>query len=105
MFAHSLNQLLNIVQGNSTMLSMIHLTLSMTFPNLQAPSGIFNNLNRLENTFPHAFSWAGEINVFKHALASNGFFEGQRVTEKMVKEGIVFFALVCCLWCCIKLFG
>ena len=52
----------------------------MTFPNLQQPQRIVSNFNNLENSFPEAFTWAGEINVFKHALASNGFFE-QEIIE------------------------
>ena len=34
------------------------------------------------------FGWAGEINVFKHALAANGFFaNGERVSEARVARG------------------
>ena len=42
---------------------------------------------KLESEFPGAFGWAGEINVFKHALASNGFFHQNRVTERMLHNG------------------
>ena len=39
--------------------------------------------------FPQGvFGWAGEINVFKHALAANGFFaNGERVSEARVARG------------------
>jgi hypothetical protein len=74
-------------QGNTTLEEKIHLTLSMTFPNLQQPQRIVNNFNNLENSFPEAFTWAGEINVFKHALASNGFFEQERVTVSRIEKG------------------
>lgn len=39
--------------------------------------------------FPNAFSWAGEINVFKHALAANGFFAdpNNRVTVARINRG------------------
>jgi len=73
---------------NSSMEEMIHLTLSVTFPNLQQPKDNNNNFNRLENSYPNTFGWAGEINVFKHALAGNGFFEHDRVTEKKVNSGV-----------------
>jgi len=74
-------------QGNATLEEKIHLTLSMTFPNLQQPQRIVSNFNNLENSFPEAFTWAGEINVFKHALASNGFFEQERVTVSRIEKG------------------
>jgi len=74
-------------KGNPSLEEKVHLTLSLTFPNLQQPKQLNNNLNRLQNQFPNIFKWAGEINVFKHALASNGFFEQDRVTEKMIEEG------------------
>ena len=34
------------------------------------------------------FGWAGEINVFKHALAGNGFFSrGNRVDIEHIEKG------------------
>ena len=40
----------------------------------------------MQSKFPGDFKWAGEINVYKHALAANGFFEnGDRVTEAYIK--------------------
>ena len=45
-------------------------------------------LNLLESKYQGSFRWAGEINVFKHALASNGFFEDKnRVTAKRIRDG------------------
>jgi len=73
--------------GNKTLEEAVHLTLSITFPNLQSPAQINKNLNLIESTYEGAFKWAGEINVFKHALASNGFFEDSRVTEKRITAG------------------
>jgi len=66
----------------------IHLILSVTFPNLQKPEGNVHNFNVLENNYPNTFGWAGEINVFKHALAGNGFFEQERVTVKKIESGV-----------------
>eukprot|EP00091_Calanus_sinicus_P014765 TRINITY_DN3243_c0_g1_i3.p1 TRINITY_DN3243_c0_g1~~TRINITY_DN3243_c0_g1_i3.p1 ORF type:complete len:565 (-),score=165.35 TRINITY_DN3243_c0_g1_i3:132-1826(-) len=66
----------------------IHLIPSVTFPNLQQPENNSRNLGVLESTYQGVFKWAGEINVFKHALAANGFFEnGNRVNEEYIKSG------------------
>ena len=48
------------------------------------------NLEELEQEFPHAFGWAGEINVIKHALVGNGFFkapESPRITKRFLDQG------------------
>ncbi len=37
--------------------------------------------------YPGKFRWFGEINVFKHALAANGFFHDKRVTVDRVEKG------------------
>jgi len=66
----------------------IHLIPSVTFPNLQQPENNSRNLGVLESTYQGVFKWAGEVNVFKHALAANGFFEnGNRVNEEYIKSG------------------
>lgn len=44
-------------------------------------------MDTLNQDFPGVFNWAGEINVFKHALAGNGFFDGQRVTVAQINSG------------------
>ena len=70
--------------------SKIHLTLSATFPNLQMPDNITTILAELESEFPQAFQWAGEINVIKHALVGNGFFDKQtspRITKRFIESG------------------
>lgn len=43
----------------------------------------------LFQTYPNVFHWVGEINMYKHALAPNGFFEPHRarVTVQRVKSG------------------
>lgn len=66
----------------------MHLTLSATFPNLQTPKNNSRILGQLQSQFPNAFKWSGEINVFKHALAANGFFQdGERVSEAVINAG------------------
>ena len=73
--------------GNSSYTDKIHLTVSATSVNLQRPENITNLLDDFVNRYPGVFKWAGEINVFKHALAGNGFFDGPRVTTAMVNSG------------------
>lgn len=61
--------------------------MSATFPDLQNPSTNIPNLNNLTSEYPGVFGWAGEINVFKHALAANGFWEQPRVTIDRIEKG------------------
>ena len=86
---------------NSSLKNDVVLTLSATFPNLQDPEGsktrsnekdktIVSILDNLTESYPGAFAWAGEINVFKHALAGNGFFNPKvspRVNEAHLASG------------------
>ena len=68
----------------------LHLTLSATFPNLQRSAGAKEMLLGLWDKYPKTFKWMGEINVFKHALAGNGFFSdftGPRLTVARVEAG------------------
>jgi len=65
----------------------MHLTLSYTSANLQQPENNTFTLGDVQTKYPGDFKWAGEINVYKHALAANGFFEnGDRVTEAFIKS-------------------
>ena len=75
---------------NEGLKSKLHLTLSATFPNLQRPENITKILGELEAEFPGAFRWAGEMNVIKHALVGNGFFdkaESPRITKRFLDGG------------------
>lgn len=76
-------------KSNQTQMDMVHLTLSATYPNLQEPEDIIKILDeQLEAEYPDSFAWAGEINVFKHALSANGFFsKWRRVDVGTVKSG------------------
>ena len=72
---------------NKPLSKKIHLIPSVTFPNLQQPENNSRNLQELEAKYPDVFKWSGEINIFKHALAANGFFKyGTRVTEERIKS-------------------
>ena len=50
----------------------VHLTLSMTFPDLSRPGSILPRMQILEQEFPGAFTWVGEVNLVKQALFPNG---------------------------------
>lgn len=46
----------------------VHVTLSMSFPDLERPDRIMDSLQELDREFPGAFTWAGEVNLVKQAL-------------------------------------
>ena len=50
----------------------IHLTLSMTFPDLAAPASILAGIELLDAEYPGLFRWMGEVNLVKQALFDNG---------------------------------
>ena len=50
----------------------IHMTLSMTFPDLSKPESILSGMQLLEEEYPDTFTWMGEINLVKQALFGNG---------------------------------
>ena len=50
----------------------VHLTLSMTFPDLSRPESILPGMQLLEEEYPGAFQWMGEVNLVKQAFFSNG---------------------------------
>jgi len=73
---------------NKELSKQIHLIPSVTFPNLQQPENNTRILETLKSKYQNVFKWAGEINVYKHALAANGFFaNGKRVTEARINAG------------------
>ena len=65
----------------------VHIRLAATFANLQEPAGAVEQLHALQAAHPMAFTWSGELNVFKHALVGNGFFTHPRVTVLRVESG------------------
>ena len=67
-----------------------HMITAATFPNLQRPVGAKKELLKLQHKYPRTFKWMGELNVFKHALAGNGFFSdftGKPLTVNRVLSG------------------
>lgn len=50
----------------------VHMTLSMTFPDLSRPESILPGMQLLEREYPGVFTWMGEVNLVKQALFNNG---------------------------------
>ena len=50
----------------------VHLTLSMSFPNLERPDTVLEGIRLLDREFPGQFRWMGEVNLVKQALFENG---------------------------------
>lgn len=50
----------------------LHLTLSMSFPNLAEPEYIHPQIKLLDKEYPEQFRWMGEVNLVKQALFENG---------------------------------
>ena len=50
----------------------VHLTLSMTFPDLLQPESVLPGMQLLEEEYPGAFTWMGEVNLVKQAVFGNG---------------------------------
>ncbi len=49
----------------------VHLTMSMTFPDLEEPDSVLVGMRLLDDEFPGVFSWMGEVNLVKQALFGN----------------------------------
>ena len=49
----------------------VHLTLSMTFFDLERPDQVLEGIALLDEEFPGLFRWAGEVNLVKQALFGN----------------------------------
>ncbi|MGE5696598.1 MAG: amidohydrolase family protein, partial [Candidatus Sericytochromatia bacterium] len=55
----------------ATNIDGVHLTLSMTFPDLANPTRIVDSMGLLDSAYPGKFTWMGEVNLLKQALANN----------------------------------
>ncbi len=49
----------------------VHMTLSMTFPDLARPETVLEGMQLLDDEFPGLFTWMGEVNLVKQALFGN----------------------------------
>ena len=65
------NDLANAAGYEASRPSDVHLTLSMTFPDLARPATILPEMRRLDNEYPGVFSWMGEVNLVKQAVFAN----------------------------------
>ena len=50
----------------------LHLTLSMTFPDLADPDSVLEGMELLDDEYPGLFRWMGEVNLVKQAVFANG---------------------------------
>ena len=50
----------------------LHLTLAMTFPDLDDPRSVLAGMELLDAEYPGLFRWMGEVNLVKQALFANG---------------------------------
>ena len=64
-FVNAANHILNASAG-------VHLTLSMSFPDLSRPETVLPGMQLLDEEYPGAFAWMGEVNLVKQALFGNG---------------------------------
>lgn len=65
---HDFQNAQDVVDDN---INGVHLTLSMTFPDLAHPDGVVDDMHRLDAAFPGRFAWMGEVNLVKQALSDN----------------------------------
>ena len=54
-----------------TKIEGVHVTLSMSFPDLANPAGIVDLIHLLDSAYPSEFTWMGEVNLVKQALLNN----------------------------------
>ncbi len=66
------NDFLNALDFATSNSDRVHLTLSMTFPDLANPDSVLEGIAVLDREFPGAFGWMGEVNLVKQALFENG---------------------------------
>ena len=72
------NDLANAAEYLADPPSEVHLTLSMTFPDLSRPASVLAGMERLDEAYPGVFSWMGEVNLVKQAVFPNGREAGCR---------------------------
>lgn len=64
-FVNAANMAANPPQG-------VHITLSMSFPDMAKPETVLSGMELLDREFPGMFRWMGEVNVVKQAIFGNG---------------------------------
>ena len=66
------NDFVNAMEATAEGRHGVHLTLSMTFPDLERPEDVLSGMRLLDREFPGLFRWMGEVNLVKQALFENG---------------------------------
>ena len=69
----------------------VHLTLSMTFPDLAEPESVIAGMELLDKEFPGIFRWMGEVNLVKQALFGN---DHEAVPLETIGEWAPFMAVL-----------
>lgn len=69
----------------------LHLTLSMTFPDLANPADIKQMIHLYDKEYPKMFKWMGEVNLIKQALLKNYH---QPATIENIKQWSEFMAIL-----------
>ena len=65
------NDFVNAVNYITEGSGAVHMTLSMTFPDLTQPETVLDGMRLLDKEFPGVFKWMGEVNLVKQALFGN----------------------------------
>ena len=65
------NDFFNAVNYISKGSGTVHMTLSMSFPDLARPDTVLDGMRLLDKEFPGLFKWMGEVNLVKQALFNN----------------------------------
>ena len=65
------NDFVNAANYSSNRPRDVHLTLSMTFPDLARPESVLAGMALLDEEFPGVFRWMGEVNLVKQAIFPN----------------------------------
>jgi hypothetical protein len=69
----------------------VHLTLSMTFPDLASPKNIVELIHLYDKEYPNLFKWMGEVNLIKQALLPNHHVPA---TQKNIEQWADFMAIL-----------
>jgi hypothetical protein len=69
----------------------VHLTLSMTFPDLADPGDIIQMIHLYDKEFPKMFKWMGEVNLIKQALLKS---HHQPANKDNIRHWAEFMALL-----------
>jgi hypothetical protein len=69
----------------------VHLTLSMTFPDLASPQNIVDLIHLYDKEYPKLFKWMGEVNLIKQALLPN---HHALATKENIKQWADFMAIL-----------